>query len=465
MKKFIAILIIALSLGCDDYLDIQEKGKKIPETVEDLNLLMNDYNKFIRSSVNVLFVNDEVKLYEDEVSKIFWGGVERFLNGYQWRDHIYDNPDDNDGDWNSFYAQIYICNVVLDRIDEAEGDDVGLRNMTKGEALAQRAYAYFMLVNTYGKHYNQATSASDLGVPLYTEPDVNNTKGRATVQEVYDLIEGDLQEALTLLPPEQEYPYHPSQAGVHGLLSKIYLYKGMWEEALDHADYALSINSELYNFNDYDFIPGAPKFAGLLGFPRQTWEHKEILWTKKVDHPFVYGIGVYMSDEHLSLYDEGDRRLYFRHIEFHGYGANDKGPIIYSKENYYKAGINTPELYLIRAECNARLNRPDLAITDLNTLRQARFDLDKFVPYATGMSNSEALALVFKERRVELFLEPWRWFDLKRLNLEPEHQTTLTRTFNGTTYSLSPESNNYIIAIPKKVINLNPKVEQNPRGQ
>lgn len=117
----------------------------------------------------------------------------------------------NDADWNNFYAQIYISNVVLDKIEEASGTNEDLRKMTKGEALAQRAYAYFMLVNIYGKHYNSATSLTDLGVPLYLDSDINKLKGRATVEEVYNQIESDLLEALPLLPETQEFPYHPSQ--------------------------------------------------------------------------------------------------------------------------------------------------------------------------------------------------------------------------------------------------------------
>lgn len=370
----------------------------------------------------------------------------------------------NDADWNNFYAQIYISNVVLDKIEEASGTNEDLRKMTKGEALAQRAYAYFMLVNIYGKHYNSATSLTDLGVPLYLDSDINKLKGRATVEEVYNQIESDLLEALPLLPETQEFPYHPSQGAVHGLLAKLYLYKGAWEESLYHVEEALSINSFLYDYNDYDFIPGAPKFAGLLGFPRQTFEHKETLWTKKADHPFVYGVAVYMSDEHLSLYEPGDRRLYFTNIDAYFFGPNQHGPVIFSKENYYKAGVHTPELYLIRAECNSRLNQPELAIADLNTLRGKRFNSDAFVPYEDVMTGEQTLDLVLKERRVELFLEPWRWFDLKRLNLEPNRQVTLSRTFNGETYELTPTSNNYIFAIPKRVINLNPLVEQNPRN-
>lgn len=47
MKKIFLLLIVIAFYGCNDYLDIEEKGKVIPESVEDLNLLMADYTKFI----------------------------------------------------------------------------------------------------------------------------------------------------------------------------------------------------------------------------------------------------------------------------------------------------------------------------------------------------------------------------------------------------------------------------------
>lgn len=181
---------------------------------------MADYTKFIRSTVNVFFTNDEIKLYEDEVSRIFWG-PEPLVNGYRWKDFIYDNPDMNDADWNNFYAQIYISNVVLDKIEEASGTNEDLRKMTKGEALAQRAYAYFMLVNIYGKHYNSATSLTDLGVPLYLDSDINKLKGRATVEEVYNQIESRFTRGTSVITRNSRVPLSSFSGGSPWPISKV----------------------------------------------------------------------------------------------------------------------------------------------------------------------------------------------------------------------------------------------------
>lgn len=448
--------------GCDKYIDIDEKGKVIPTTIQDFYDIMCDYNAFNASITNALIASDEIKAYKDEVNRIFWG-ANIFTNGYLWNDYMYVNDQDNDLDWNYLYKAIYKCNVVLDKIDKATGSNEQLRKKTKGEALAQRAYSYFMLVNQYAQHYNTASYDKDLGVPLYLEADINAAKPRATVKEVYTLIENDLNTAVSLLPPTPEFNYHPSQAGVNGLLAKVYLYQGKYELAKQKAQAALDVYSFLYDFKDFDYMAGLPKYLGLAGFPNRAIDHKEGLWHKQAGNTFVYMIAVYMSDEHRALYEPKDRRLYFTLIEEGMFGNNTHGMNIWPKEKYYKTGVYTPELYLIRAECNARLSQPGLAIDDINTIRAKRFLPADFVAIDRNKTELEALQLVLKERRLEMFAEGWRWFDLKRLNQDPRFKKDITRNWDGTIITLKPESKNYIFPIPKKVIALNTLLEQNPR--
>lgn len=463
MKRILTMLIgIAVLTGCNKYIDIDEKGKVIPKTINDYYQLLSDYNAMKVSTINVFYLNDEIKVYKDEISRIFFG-PDVFANGYLWKDYIYQNADDNDKDWNSFYAQIYVCNMVIDKIDAATGSNEVLRKTAKGEALAQRAYAYFMLVNLYAKHYNPATYATDLGVPLYLQPDINAAKGRNSVKEVYELIEKDLLLALDMVPQKTSFSYHPSKTAVQGLLAKMYLYQAKYDQAKHYADLALADNAFLYDFKDYDFAPGQPKANGLVNFPTRAIDNKEIIWDKQNDLPFVYMIAVYMSDQHRALYDDGDRRLYFAEIDMGPFGPNTHGGVLYGKDRIYKCGINTPDLLLIRAECNARLSKPDLAIDDLNALRIKRFSAGKYQAYQKNKTDLEALQLVLKERRLELFQEGWRWFDLKRLNLDPRFKQSLARDWGGVAYTLKPEDNNYVLAIPKKVVDINNLMKQNTR--
>ncbi len=166
-------------------------------------------------------------------------------------------------------------------------------------------------------------------------------KPRATVKAVYDLVENDLKASLDMLPPTPEFNYHPSQAGVNGLLAKMYLYQGKYELAKQKAEAALEVYNFLYNFKDYDFIPGLPKFLGLAGFPSRAIDNKEGLWHKQASNPFVYMIACYMTDEHRALYAAKDRRLYFTLIEDAPFGNNLHGLNIMPKERYFKGGVYT----------------------------------------------------------------------------------------------------------------------------
>ncbi len=102
---------------------------------------------------------------------------------------------------------------------------------------------------------------------------------------------------------------------MNGLLAKVYLYQGKYDLAKQKAEAALEVYNFLYNFKDYDFIPGLPKFLAWLVFPAGLSTTKKRLWHKQASNPFVYMIACYMSDEHRALYTAKDRRLYFTLIE------------------------------------------------------------------------------------------------------------------------------------------------------
>jgi tetratricopeptide (TPR) repeat protein len=464
MKRNILLLIIAvITFGsCGDFLDITPKGKVIPKSVVDYKEMLSDHDMFRVSPINQLMLNDEIKIYKDEAGRFF--SPEKLINAFCFKDYVYESSSSTDDDWNKLYKQIYVCNVVIENIDNAEGGDEELRSNVKGEALAQRSYAYFMLVNIYAKHYNPESCSTDPGVPLYLVPDINVSRTRSTVKEVYDQIETDLLLAAELLPQHTSYNIHPVKASAWGLLAKLYLYKGDYVKALQFANEALGFNSFLYDYKTLDFQMTAMKFLGLLNYPNNNpLNNAECIWNKAGHDFFIYMIGVYMSDEHKALYDPADRRLYFSVIESSFFGANLHGGVIYNKDMAHRAGVYTPELYLIRAECKVRQGDIPGAIDDLNTLREKRYNAGYTNLSATGLTETSALELVIKERRKELFLDGWRLFDIKRFNLDPRFAKSVTHTYDNVDYTVTPSDNNLVVAIPKKVIEINPDIEQNER--
>jgi hypothetical protein len=124
------------------------------------------------------------------------------------------------------------------------------------------------------------------------------------------------------------------------------------------------------------------------------------------------------------------------------------------------SGITTDEMYLIRAECFARAQNKDSAMSYLNTLMQNRWRNTSWSPI-TASDSQDALNKVLNERRRELVWRCIRWSDLRRFNLENAN-ITLTRIVNGTVYTLPPNDLRWVMLIPWEVINTT-NIQQNPR--
>ena len=127
---------------------------------------------------------------------------------------------------------------------------------------------------------------------------------------------------------------------------------------------------------------------------------------------------------------------------------------------YLQVGLNVPEMYLIRAETNARLGNKSEAINDLNTLRSKRYRTGTLVLYdANNYTQDQVLQLVKDERRRELWLRGVRWFDLKRYNSLDNANITIERFFTGD--KLKPGDYGWVMPIGNKYINQNPEIIQN----
>jgi hypothetical protein len=108
------------------------------------------------------------------------------------------------------------------------------------------------------------------------------------------------------------------------------------------------------------------------------------------------------------------------------------------------------ETLLIRAECRARKGNVQGAMNDVNYLLKNRYKEGASYTY-TAAGISEALEIIWKERRKELVFRGLRWVDLKRINKELS-SITLSRKVNGIMYKLPPGSNRYVLPIPDDVI-------------
>lgn len=350
-------------------------------------------------------------------------------------------------DWDLPYRVVFYANEVLQELGDLSRTPAADWNNAEGSAFFYRAFAFYQLAQIFAPVYDSSSAGTDWGIPLRRSADVSEKITRATVQQTYDRITGDLANALPLLPDvPASYPTRPSRAACYGLLARVYLSADDYTKALAYSDSCLQIRHALMN---YDTVMP----AGL--FPFYRW-NSEIIFSAEY-YPAGPSANTlsYTDSTLLASYQPGDLRkgLFFQYGYFLGR---------YDEEGYCFCGLATDEMYLTRAECYARTGNTAAAMNDLNTLLQARWAAGSFIAL-TATDGQDALRQILMERRKELLFRGLRWTDLRRLNRDPGTAVTLTRTVNGQVYTLPPNDKRYVYPIPDNVLSFNPGMPQNPR--
>ena len=138
--------------------------------------------------------------------------------------------------WGNSYRSINLCNIVLENLDLIE--DLGERALLEGEAKFMRGLLYFEMVRYFALPYELGGNNSQLGLPLVFDAvtDVSQLTypSRNTVEEVYSQVLSDLQDAYTLLPPDNGF--RADAYAAQAVLARVYLQQGNFAAARDAAD-------------------------------------------------------------------------------------------------------------------------------------------------------------------------------------------------------------------------------------
>ena len=470
MKKYIYLLIALWTLGaCSDFLDETPKGTMIPQTINDFGLILDDYdgylgqNKIIAGPTNTIMMSDDVWV-SDSMTK-FSRYDQSALRAYRWEDNIF-TVSENDDNYNDFYHCIYICNYILENVDNAPEGGSFTREYVRGAASFHRAFAYFCLVNMYAPHWDEATAETDLGVPLTTRANINDVLDRATVAEVYEQIFKDLEVANANLNETEEFTYRPSLAAVQALYARIYLYQGKYEECWKAARKSREITGEPTDYNQYSLEGDSPD-EGIDGMSWNAWEMPDIIIYKEGMTDLLYSGDYNLSQELIDLFDKDTDLRWLLFVTDCDYDIGDPGtdyPRISSFMYPNNRGLNVGEMWITEAEALCREGDIDGALNALNTLARKRHVAGTYED-VTERDPDRLLQLILDERRRECMFKGTRWFDLKRLNKEPRFAKTVTHSYFEGTYTLEPNSPHYVLPFPLKVINANPSIEQNTYEQ
>ncbi|MEI7831258.1 MAG: RagB/SusD family nutrient uptake outer membrane protein [Prolixibacteraceae bacterium] len=404
-----------------------------------------------------------------------------FLNTYRWVDH----RNQKSGTvlyWTNLYRLIGNVNQIIENIDKIVGSDAE-KKIIKGQALAYRAWAHFMLVQLFADRYVPGGANSHLGVP-YMEKVTYEGQARNTVAEVYTKINADLASAITNLEGySRANKSHLNKSVAQAIQAEVALTQGNWAQAASSANAAKV---------GYSFMTAAQHQEGY-----KNQSNPENLWSDYVQEDqtlYFYSFFAYMSHNYNStvirtcpksitkeLYDKiaaTDVRKTF----WYPTAVADKQPEVPPagvRYNYmsskFKAvsvsdsrgdfpWIRVAEMYLIEAEALARAGKETEAKDVLYLLAKDRNPL-----YVKSTNAGQALIdEILVQRRIELWGEGRSWTDLKRLGL-PMIRTVGLNGGQGvhvesfaTVTNIPAGGNIWTWMIPQAEIDSNPLIVQNP---
>lgn len=464
MKKYNIFLTLLAAIllfsSCDDFLDNKPKNQIVLKTPADYDLLLNYYNYTTSIGHYSPFLTDDVYLPDKDSTGLQLNTVSQTIfNFYTLQQTLYPSGT-NDGDWTDCYKALYPHNVIIEGVLDSEGGTDKEKKEIYAEGLLGRAFLYHQLLALYAKNYNEATASQDPGVPLILIPNVAQTGlTRASVQTIYDRMMSDLEEAIPLLPEIPKHTaYRGSKAAAEALLARYYLYQRKFDKARDYAESALARKSDLINLNNYKII-NATAATGRTDVPEYEL-NPESVFIRITSAVNTMSKRAYVDSTLLGLFNKStDRR--FKLFITKKYQGKDRQYDLWAPCLNANLGISTPEMYLMAAECHARLGNITAAMERLNQLRKNRYENYTAITAAT---QKEAVQLVLDERRRELMMIPGiRLIDIKRLGLDPDFSQPVKRTIEGKTIVIPPSSNKLILQIPEMVIGFNPDMMQNSR--
>lgn len=446
-RVYIAAFLVfpILVSSCKKYLD--EKPNKsfiIPESIKDFQALLDYFPKMNNADSYAAEVSADDYYVTNEDYYSYLPREEQ--RTYSWaKDSLFDASSSSNG-WSDSYKSVYVANTVLEGIEKIDGQSNPEWQNVKGQALFFRAKAFHQIAITWAKAYNSSSASSDLGIPLIITADFNQRSVRSTLEATYDRIIKDLKQAVSLLPNKAVTPMRPSKVAAYAMLARVYLYINDYDNALQNAESALSLQNTLIDFNELDSASDAPIqpmnpeviFSSTMVYPNA-------LYFGKGDSLLMKSFNANDLRKNIFFKDNGDRTFMFK-------GSYDNSSFF--------TGLATDEIILIQAECNARKGNILQAMANLNLLMEKRWKTGTFIPFVTSTAE-QAISIILLERRKELLYRGIRWSDLKRLNLIGSN-INIQRKIDNTIISLKPNDLKYALAIPEDVISLS-GMEQNPR--
>ena len=515
MNKCILISIILglFTTSCSDFLEEYSQDKIYVRTAENLEeLLLGDgYMKVENSGFlngnnfywpYIHFMTDdtqESETWSGYFSERGFSVTEKIFGYYTYQARSGVNYTatawiDESGDWTKLYKHINVVNNVFDAQELLSTEERASEKCKQvlGEAYFLRGAYYFILVNLYGKPYSPQTAATDPGVPLKLQGEIEDKNfNRESVARVYEQILSDLKQSEDYLSYTLDpgIIYQADSTALHLLMSRVYLYMQNWEQAAVYAQKVIDARPELLDLNGFS--------GGFLA--KDGVETIFSMGGHMLTRNIAYAYRAFrISDDLYNAYGDDDLRkttFMWKHGEFIGYtklakeneydNCTPDRPEYYTRcyPKYWQVEVSdnflfrTAEAYLNLAEAKAYLGEEGEANKAMEILRKKRIKEDQYK--VLNLSGRALVDRIRLERRLELCMEGHRWFDLRRYAVcekYPESKA-ITQTFTlyednfsgrkveKRQYTLEANDVAYTLGIPQEVIEFDVDMEQNPRPE
>lgn len=472
MKKHLTYIIagILAFTGCDSFLDIEPQSIL---TQDNAYNDANDWNQNLTAAYGSLqqvfigkytitlgeFGTDEVEPFD-----LSWAAYTELLTYTFNAQHAF-----FDNHYRECYAGIKRANVVIDMpkdaVDEADYDSMIM------QARFLRAIFYFDLVKMYG------------GVPLWLKSSIDRDNimiGRSTVDQVYEVIVGDMQSALGLPEswPDEADKGRATSLAAKAFLARIYLQWGKPELALPYCrelegkfhlydDYADIFDPQNKNQEYENIFEIQTKHSGAWG---QEGSIQHSYWgPRNVGGPTNFGgWGGFGPTQYLyDSYEDNDKRKEaFFFTEYAGVPQTPPStrkfwdPVYGNQiedDDLNFTMIRYADVLLMRAEAlNSIGDKTDEKYNCLNQVRR-RAGLDD-ITAADGLTQQEFADVLLEERLHELNCEHLRRWDLLRFGKLAEAVAAAT---DG---EVQIKDYHVLYPIPESALNANDAIPENNPG-
>ncbi len=439
--KTLALLIfsIVIATSCkESYLEKLPLGNVSPETIfsttKNATAVINGMHRYMYSQwysqvnggqgSNMLYME---ALGEDFVMHANANGF--FINPYKWLEHRNVSGNILRDNYGFYYAMISNANQILAYVDNAEGPQAVKDNL-KAQALTYRGWSYFQMVQLFGKRYVAGTDNSSLGMSIVLEPSTESVP-RSTVEQTYAQINKDLDDAIALFATSapRANRSHLDISVARGVKARVALTQQNYEAAASFAKSArgtikpMSQQLVMAGFSDYtnsEWMWGIqhrddqPTYFFSYFAYNGNFASTNTRGNPKLINSILYS-KISNTDIRKQLFDSTGRLASFP-IPVGGVRApymNRKFQLANpGSSNGDLAFMRGAEMYLIEAEALARTGKNSEAADVLFELAKAR-DENYVKSVKTGQSLIDEILI---QRRVELWGEGFRFYDLKRLN-------------------------------------------------